>query len=49
MCPHDVIISGGVTTLADLTALEDIGGLGHRGLALYMGTIRPEDVWGAGK
>ena len=48
MCPHDVIISGGVTTMEDLTALEDVGvGSVIVGLALYLGTIRPEQVWEA--
>jgi len=47
MCPHDVIISGGVTTLDDLAVLEDIGVKSVIvGMALYLGTIRPEQVWG---
>jgi len=46
MCPHDVIASGGVTTVNDLAALEDIGVRSAVvGLALYQGTIRPEEVW----
>lgn len=47
MCPHDVIISGGVTTLDDLAVLEDIGARSVIvGMALYLGTIKPEQVWG---
>ncbi len=50
MCPHEVIVSGGVTTLDDLRVLEDIGVKSTIvGLALYLGTIRPEDVWGSGR
>jgi phosphoribosylformimino-5-aminoimidazole carboxamide ribotide isomerase len=46
MCPHPVIVSGGVTTADDLQALEQIGV--HAvivGLALYTNTITPEQVW----
>jgi phosphoribosylformimino-5-aminoimidazole carboxamide ribotide isomerase len=46
MCPHDVIISGGITTANDLAALEGVGVKSTVvGLALYKGTIRPEEVW----
>lgn len=46
MCPHDVIASGGITTIDDLTALETIGVRSAVvGLALYQGTISPEEVW----
>jgi phosphoribosylformimino-5-aminoimidazole carboxamide ribotide isomerase len=46
MSPHDVIISGGITTADDLAALEAVGvGSTVVGLALYKGTIRPEEVW----
>lgn len=46
MCPHDVTISGGITTVDDLAALEDVGVKSTIvGLALYKGTIRPEEVW----
>jgi len=48
MCPHPVIASGGITTLEDLAKLEALGVSGAIvGLALYAGTIRPEDVWRA--
>ena len=46
MCPHDVIISGGITTYDDLVALEGVGvSSAVVGLALYKGTIMPEEVW----
>jgi len=46
MCPHDVIISGGVTTVDDLATLEAVGVKSTVvGLALYKGTIKPEEVW----
>jgi phosphoribosylformimino-5-aminoimidazole carboxamide ribotide isomerase len=46
MCPHDVIISGGITTVDDLASLETVGVRSTVvGLALYKGTIRPEEVW----
>jgi phosphoribosylformimino-5-aminoimidazole carboxamide ribotide isomerase len=46
ICPHQVIVSGGVTTLEDLVALEKVGApAAVVGLALYLGTIRPEQVW----
>ncbi|MBI0583466.1 MAG: 1-(5-phosphoribosyl)-5-[(5-phosphoribosylamino)methylideneamino]imidazole-4-carboxamide isomerase [Methanomassiliicoccus sp.] len=48
MCPHDVIVSGGVTTMDDLTALEGIGVRSAVvGLALYKGTITPKQAWGS--
>lgn len=47
---HPVWISGGITTLDDLAALEDAGAHGAvLGMALYTGTLRPTDVadrWG---
>ncbi len=47
LCPHPVIVSGGITTMNDLIALEKIGvGTTIVGLALYSETIRPEQVWG---
>jgi phosphoribosylformimino-5-aminoimidazole carboxamide ribotide isomerase len=47
LCPHSVIVSGGITTMDDLVALENIGvGSTIVGLALYTETIRPEQVWG---
>jgi phosphoribosylformimino-5-aminoimidazole carboxamide ribotide isomerase len=46
MCPHDVTISGGITTVDDLVALEGVGVKSTIvGLALYKGTIKPEEVW----
>jgi phosphoribosylformimino-5-aminoimidazole carboxamide ribotide isomerase len=46
-CPHDVIASGGVTTMADLDALKDMGAAGAVvGLALYKGTLPPRKLWG---
>lgn len=46
MCPHPVIASGGITTTQDLVALEGLGvNSAIVGLALYAGTIKPEDVW----
>jgi phosphoribosylformimino-5-aminoimidazole carboxamide ribotide isomerase len=46
MSPHPVIASGGITTPDDLTALEELGVKeAVVGLALYAGSIRPEDVW----
>jgi len=47
MCPHPVTVSGGITTMDDLIALEKIGvGSVIVGLALYTGTIGTEQVWG---
>lgn len=47
LCPHPVIVSGGITTMNDLVALEKIGVRSTIvGLALYMETILPEQVWG---
>jgi phosphoribosylformimino-5-aminoimidazole carboxamide ribotide isomerase len=47
LCPHPVIVSGGITTMDDLIALENIGVTSAIvGLALYTETIRPEQVWG---
>lgn len=49
--PHPVFISGGVTTMDDLTALADVGTAGAvLGMALYTGTLDAEAVaarWGA--
>lgn len=49
--PHPVFVSGGVTTLEDLTILTDIGAAGAvLGMALYTGTLDAEAVaarWGA--
>lgn len=49
--PHPVFISGGVTTMDDLTTLADVGTAGAvLGMALYTGTLDPEAVaarWGA--
>ncbi len=47
LCPHPVIVSGGITTMNDLVTLENIGvGSTIVGLALYTETIRTEQVWG---
>jgi len=46
LCPHPVIASGGITTVDDLNKLEELGvGSAIVGLALYAGTITPEEVW----
>jgi phosphoribosylformimino-5-aminoimidazole carboxamide ribotide isomerase len=50
--PHPVWISGGITTIADLSMLEAAGAHGAvLGMALYTGTVRPMEVaerWGGG-
>lgn len=49
-CAHPIWISGGVTTLDDLAALDDAGAHGAvLGMALYTGALRPTEVaerWG---
>jgi phosphoribosylformimino-5-aminoimidazole carboxamide ribotide isomerase len=46
LCPHPVIVSGGVTTMADLEILEKAGApAAVVGLALYLGTISPDRLW----
>lgn len=48
--PHPVWVSGGITTLADLEALDRAGAhAAVLGMALYTGSLRPTDVadrWG---
>jgi phosphoribosylformimino-5-aminoimidazole carboxamide ribotide isomerase len=45
-CPHDVIASGGITTMSDLDALKEMGAAGAVvGLALYKGTLSPRKIW----
>lgn len=48
--PHPVWVSGGITTLDDLTVLDEAGARGAvLGMALYTGALRPTDVaerWG---
>lgn len=49
--PHPVFISGGVTTLDDLSALEQVGAAGAvLGMALYTGALDADEVarrWGS--
>jgi phosphoribosylformimino-5-aminoimidazole carboxamide ribotide isomerase len=46
-CPHDVIASGGITTMSDIDALKKMGAAGAVvGLALYKGTLPPRKIWG---
>lgn len=46
-CPHAVIASGGITTMADVDALKSMGAAGAVvGLALYKGTLPPQRIWG---
>lgn len=42
-CPHDVIASGGVTTLDDVKILAKAGAVGAVvGVSIYTGTMKPE-------
>lgn len=46
-CPHPVIASGGISSMEDIEALKKIGvRAGIVGLALYMGKLDPEQIWG---
>jgi phosphoribosylformimino-5-aminoimidazole carboxamide ribotide isomerase len=45
-CPHEVIASGGITSMADLTQLERIGVRSAVvGLALYTGKLDHTEIW----
>jgi phosphoribosylformimino-5-aminoimidazole carboxamide ribotide isomerase len=45
-CPHEVIASGGITTMRDIDVLEKLGVRSAVvGLALYTGKLNDSDVW----